>query len=93
MASRVSVCVVYRVVSCSLHTFCWLFYTCISQMVLLTSDSLISTARVVVSTKTFADHCLSFGPDKTRLLADLINFCPVGPPDFAMTGIMYVKVD
>ena len=35
MASRVRVCDVYHVVSCSLHAFCWIFYTCMSQMVLL----------------------------------------------------------
>ena len=32
-------------------------------MVLLTSDSRINTAWAVVSTKTFADHCRSFGPE------------------------------
>ena len=80
MASLVSVSDVYCVVSSSLHAFCWLFYTCISQMVLLTSDWHINTALAVVSTKTFADYCQSFGPEKGRLLSDLINFCPVGPP-------------
>ena len=42
-----------------------------------------------MSTKTFADHCRSFGPEKGRLLSDLINFCPVGPTDFAMTAYVH----
>ena len=59
-------------------------------MVFLTSDLRISTAWAVVSTETFADHCRSLGPENSRLLADLSNFCPVSPPDFAMTEVTYI---
>ena len=61
-------------------------------MVLLALDSCIKTAITVLSTKTFADCALFVGLSvrkKRRLLSDLINFCSVGLPDFAMTVMKY----
>ena len=86
--SSARICAVYRVVSCSLHAFCWLFYTCISQMVLLTSD-IASVQPELLGLRKHLPTIVSLSVWKTETFIGPYQFLPsrsACPTDFAMTG-------